>query len=274
MTDITVLTVPQWQGSGAAAPRDLVTGAGLLTRTVPAARRLTADVPDTEGTAGGGVRGLDVLTAVAADVRARLATVEDDLVVTVGGDCGVELEPVTAAAARHGDALALVWFDAHGDLNTPASSPSGAFHGMILRTLLGDGPAELRPARPLRPQQVVLAGGRALDPAERDFIARSGLRHVTDLTTAPDAVADAVADTGAEAVYVHIDLDVLDPGAFASLGFPEPGGVTPAQLLAAVRSVTGRVPLAGMGITEYAPARPKDQETLSALVPGLLRKAA
>jgi arginase len=51
------------------------------------------------------------------------------------------LEPVSAALARHGDGLAVVWFDAHGDLNTPESSPSGAFHGMVLRTLLGQGPA-------------------------------------------------------------------------------------------------------------------------------------
>jgi arginase len=136
---------------------------------------------------------------------------------------------------------------------------------MVLRTLVGEGPKELLPARPLRPGQVVLAGGRALDQAERDFVERSGIRHVT-----PGEAADAVAESGATNVYVHIDLDVLDPGAFASLSYPEPDGITPDELLAAVRALTERFTLVGMGITEYQPQREEDQETLRTLVPRLL----
>jgi arginase len=265
MTDITVLEVPQWQGSGVARARDLAKGAGLLAETVPAARRLVVDVPDGRAPLENGVEGLETLTGIAARARARLAEAGDDLVVTTGGDCGVELEPVAAVSARYGDSLAVVWFDAHGDLNTPEASPSHAFHGMVLRTLVGEGPEELLPARPLRPEQVVLAGGRVLDEAERDFVQRSGMRHVP-----PAEAADAVAETGATNVYVHIDLDVLDPGAFGSLSYPEPDGITPAELLAAVRALTDRFTLVGLGITEYQPDREEDQRTLRSLVPQLL----
>lgn len=196
-------------------------------------------------------------------MRAALAETGSPTVVT-GGDCGVELEPVAAASARHGDALAVVWFDAHGDLNTPEGSPSGAFHGMVLRTLLGEGPAELVPSRPLHPGQVVLAGARALDPDERAFISANGIARVAvpDI----DGLVETVAATGASAVYVHVDLDVLDPGSFRSLNCPEPGGLTPEALAGAVRAVTGRFVLAGLGVTEYAPVAPRDRETVDALV--------
>jgi arginase len=271
MGDVTVVKVPQWQGSGAAQARLLARGADLLAGVVPGARVLPVRVPDAAGTERDGVRALDVLTAVAAEARAALAQA-GGTTITVGGDCGVELEPVSAALARHGDGLAVVWFDAHGDLNTPESSPSGAFHGMVLRTLLGQGPAELVPERPLRPGQVVLAGARALDEAEQTYIARTGLGLVTvaELLADPGRLAESVAATGATSVYVHIDLDVLDPDAFGSLGYPEPGGLSPHALRAAVRALTDRFALAGLGITEYAPARLEDQTTLAALVPELL----
>ncbi|MFG2006061.1 arginase family protein [Spirillospora sp. NPDC048911] len=273
MVDISVVEVPQWQGSSVpvARARRLADGASLLAAAVPAGHRYTITVPDGAGAETGEVRGLDVLVEIAAGTRAGIAAADGDLLVTVGGDCGVELAPVSAAAARHGDSLAVVWFDAHGDLNTPASSPSHAFHGMILRTLLGEGPGELLPARPLRPAQVVLAGVRALDAGERAYVMDTGMRHVTvDAFEDPGCVAEAVAATGARAVYVHIDLDVLDPEAFASLSYPEPGGITPAQLGAAVRALTERFELAGLGITEYQPDRAQDQETLRTLVPELL----
>lgn len=273
MRDVTVVTVPQWQGSSFAQARILAQGAALLADTVPGARILSVPVPDTPGTEQNGVRALDVLTAVAARARATLAEAGDGLV-TVGGDCGVELEPVAAALGRHGDAVTVVWFDAHGDLNTPESSPSHAFHGMVLRTLLGEGPAELVPPQPLRPGQVVLAGARALDQAEQTYIAQTCLGHVTvaELLADPDHLVQTVTTTGATAVYIHIDLDVLDPDTFGSLSYPEPDGLPPHSLQTAVQALTDHFTLAGLGITEYTPANPDDQTTLAALIPSLLTR--
>lgn len=102
-------------------------------------------------------------------VRARMAEQLLSVtgpVITIGGDCGVELAAIEHALGTHPD-LAVVWFDARPDLNTPATSPSHAFTGMVLRTLLGEG-AELPlvPATPLAVDRVVLAGSRAYDAAE------------------------------------------------------------------------------------------------------------
>ncbi|GAA3165799.1 arginase family protein [Planomonospora alba] len=258
---MTAIEIPQWQGSSSPRARLLADGAARLAALVPTGLRVPV-----AGHAGGeaaGVRALDVLRA---NLEAARAVLDDDSpTIVVGGDCGVELAPVERAAEIHGDRLTVVWFDAHGDLNSPASSPSRAFHGMVLRALLGEGPPGLSPRRAIRPDQVVLAGARALDPAEHEFVAAHGIRHVpaAELTGLAESVRTP-------AVYVHIDLDVLDPAEFGSVGFPEPGGVTPDALLAAVRGLAARSTVAGLGITEYQPADPRDEETLASLVPALV----
>ncbi|WP_271222194.1 GNAT family N-acetyltransferase [Streptosporangium carneum] len=250
-----VVEAPQWQGSSSATAHRLEQGASLLAAMVPDAERVRVPTGPT-------------LTETAARIRAALSRARGRLVVTAGGDCGVELEPVAAAVRRHGDRLAVVWFDAHGDLNTPGSSPSGAFHGMVLRALLGDGPPGLTPVPALRPEQVVLAGVRALDPAERDHVRAEGIAHarVDELS----ALEDLVARTGAEAVYVHVDLDVLDPDVFPFVGVPEPGGILPAELLARVTALAERFEIAGLGITEYEPSRKRADGMLAGLVAGLV----
>jgi arginase family enzyme/very-short-patch-repair endonuclease len=257
----TVLEVGQWQGSGSRNARRLVAGAADLAAMIPADRRVRVAVSDAEPST-------ELLATHLAAIRAEIT---DPPMVTVGGDCGVEVAPIEAALGRHGDGLLVVWFDAHADLNTPESSSSGAFHGMVLRTLLGSGPPELAPRRTLHPSQVVLAGVRALDPAEKEYVEEAGIVHVdvAALASLP-AVAQA---TGARAVYVHIDLDVLDPEEFGAVGCPEPEGATVAQLIEAVRGVTARLPLAGLGITEYepSPARPDSRDALVTLIRGVFR---
>jgi very-short-patch-repair endonuclease len=247
----TVVEVGQWQGSGSATARRLSVGAAELAALVPGDRRVRVPIPDEPPST-------ELLARNLAAIRVALADASDAPVVTAGGDCGVELAPIEAALARHGDGLLVVWFDAHADLNTPDSSPSGAFHGMVLRTLLGDGPAALLPKRALKPAQVALAGVRALDPAEKEYIESAGIVDLADF------------DGPVSAVYIHIDLDVLDPEAFASVGAPEPQGMTPDQLVAAVRSLTDRYPLAGIGITEYQPGRSSDRALLATMLPALL----
>ena len=128
---------------------------------------------------------------------------------------------------------------------------------MVLRTLLGDGYPALVPDLPLAREHVVLVGVRAMDDAEAAFVEDAGILAINPLEVTPDAVVAAITATGASRVYLHIDLDVLDPAEFGSLGFPEPFGVTVATLIDTIRAVVTRFPLAGAGITEFAPASPE-----------------
>src|SRR5690606_26492970 len=129
------LIVPQWQGSPAARAMLLVEGAQAIAGDLPRAATTVLDIPLEAGDAlGTGVHRLSALQRIRGLVSEHMS--EDTVV--IGGDCGVT---VAALAALPGgvDDLALVWCDAHPDLHTPETSPSGAFSGMALRAALGEG---------------------------------------------------------------------------------------------------------------------------------------
>lgn len=237
--------VPQWQGSPSPRAMRLAEGVAALRSDLPASATSEVAVPleagDDQGT------GISRFTSVQL-VRERTAVVLQDLdgpFVVVGGDCGVSAAGIAVAANRH-PATAVVWFDAHPDLNSPASSPSGAFAGMVLRAAIDDGD--------IAAGRVVLAGQRLWDAAEEEFARDAGIRSFTvDELADPAALVEAVAETGAEAVYVHVDLDVLDPAALDGLLDPAPFGLTPSALVGAIKALRARFPLAGATLASYAP---------------------
>jgi len=129
----------------------------------------------------------------------------------------------------------VIWIDAHGDLNTPETSPSGNVHGMPLAAALGlagDGFAHEGLALPaVDPRRVVLLGVRSLDPAERVLIRETGIRAITmteiDRIGIERAVLEAIdRASGSGFVHVSIDLDALDPEVAPGVGTPVKGGLT------------------------------------------------
>ncbi|WP_082500987.1 arginase family protein [Agreia sp. Leaf244] len=266
----TFVIVPQWQGSGSSRAMRLVDGAAAIQGDLPAAATRVVDVPVGAGESQGtGVLRLTALQSVLANQQRVLASTTGP-VITIGGDCAVELGAIPHALAGSAEStIAVVWFDAHGDLNSPETSPSHAFHGMVLRTLLGDGPEALVPGSPLSPAQVVLAGTRSLDDDEAAFIDAAGIRMVTSSEMEhPGSVVEAIAQTGASRVYIHVDLDVLDPAEIDGVGYPEPFGLSVQQLVQAISQIRASYPLVGAGITEFAPSTP---EASSDDLPSILR---
>ncbi|MDR6969872.1 arginase family protein [Leifsonia shinshuensis] len=260
MSGASFLVVPQWQGSGSSRAMRLIDGADAIRGDLPTARTHQVPVPAAAGESlGTGVNRFSSLAVVREATQAELGLLEAP-VVTIGGDCGAELAAVQHALAAHppGD-VAVVWFDAHGDLNDVESSPSGAFCGMVLRAILGDGPEGLAStgADRLDPAQLVLAGTRALDDGESAYVDEHGIRVVASgELDDPETIVNAVAATGASAVYLHIDLDVLDPSAIEGIGSPEPFGVQPERLTETIRALRRRFELAGAGLMEFAPETP------------------
>ena len=168
----------------------------------------------------------------------------------LGGCCCSHVGAIEALSARF-DRLSLVWLDAHGDLNTPESSPSGNQWGMPFRMVLDAGSVQLEDA--------VLIGARNLDPPEDEFIRESGL------ATGVDAIG--VALEGADAVYIAFDVDVLDEREVPSF-MPEPDGMSVDEAEGVLRSVAERATVAGAGITGTTPD-PKGIEPLTRLLAAL-----
>lgn len=246
----TFVVVPEWQGSGSSRAMRLVDGADAIRGDLPSTATRVVEVPLEAGDAQGS--GVSRMSAVAT-VRDRLIEELERITgvaIVIGGDCGIELGAVGRVL---GQDVALVWFDAHGDLNTPASSATAAFDGMVLRTLLGEGAPQLVPVPPLPTDRLVLIGGRSFDSAEEQYIAEHGIRSIDADDLTPASLIAAVEATGAASVYVHVDLDVLDPGDLAGLDMPEPFGVRATALVEALKALLARFPLAGAGIAGFAP---------------------
>ena len=153
----------------------------------------------------------------------------------LGGCCVSHVGAVEGLAARH-DRLAVVWIDAHGDLNTPDTSPSGNPWGMPLRMLIDAGTVDAR--------DVALVGARALDAPEAEFVAGSGIR------AGPGGV-DAILDE-VGCVYVALDADGLD-GHDLTPFMPEPGGIALVDAERLLAHVSERGTVVGAGFSGLAP---------------------
>ena len=199
------------------------------------AARLPLDYPETS------VVEEDTLAAQTLAVASDLP----ERPIVLGGCCCAHVGAVEGLAARY-DRLGVVWLDAHGDLNTPESSPSGNEWGMPLRMLIDAGAVDAH--------DVALVGTRNLDPPEVEFIAAAGI---------DDDVGRVLGQV--DAVYVALDCDVLAPGEIA-VSMPEPGGMRLAELERVLIGLRGRV--AGAGLTGLGPD-PANVEPLERLCTAL-----
>ena len=179
-------------------------------------------------------------------LHAQTLSLASDLPVrplVLGGCCCSHVGAVEGLAARH-DRLGIIWLDAHGDLNTPASSPSGNAWGMPLRMLIDNGAVQA--------QDVALVGARNLDPPEVEFIASAGINDTAD------AVLDRV-----DCVYVALDCDVFEPSELGVF-MPEPGGPTLTQVERMLGGIRTSGSVVGAGFTGLV-ADPANVEKLERL---------
>ncbi|WP_255404739.1 arginase [Thermoactinomyces sp. DSM 45892] len=153
----------------------------------------------------------------------------------LGGDHSMAIGTV-AGAAKHYQNMGLIWYDAHGDLNTGETSPSGNIHGMSMAASLGIGHPLLTHlggfAPKVRPENVVLVGARELDPGEQQLIRDLGIKVFTMHEVDRLGMARVMEETieivgnGTDGVHLSLDLDGLDPSDCPGVGTPVPGGIT------------------------------------------------
>ncbi|SDU70062.1 arginase family protein [Jiangella alkaliphila] len=184
----------------------------------------------------------EVADVVAADVRGG------QVPLVMSGDCMVSQAVVAGVQRAHDRASpSIVWFDAHGDVQTLETTTSGYLGGMPLRMLAGYRPellADRLGLAPIAEDRIVLVDGRDLDPPERDYLAASNIRQVFTAELDADGVPLGP-------VYLHVDLDVVDGAELPGLLFPTPGGPSASEVGQAIRRVldTGRVAAVGLGCT-------------------------
>ena len=189
---------------------------------------------------------LGALYSLAAQAVAAAARDGARPVVVLSGDCTTALG-IMAGLQRAGAEAGIVWFDAHGDVQTLETTTSGYLGGLPLRLLTGYRPELIAAQLGLRPvpeQRVVLVGARDLDPPEVTYLAAAAIRRA-------EVTGLRAADLPDGPLYVHLDLDVADPAGVPGLRYPAPGGPGPEQVADALRLLlgTGRVAAVGVACT-------------------------
>jgi arginase len=235
-----VLSYPQWQGSG--RPEHLRRGA-LAAAQVCGRYGPLARVPDAgEGEAKEGINRWTAILAQFRAAQAILAQRRPRRVLTAGGDCACDVAVVDYLHREYPD-LTVLWVDAHLDANTPASTPSGNFHGMPVAAILGAAPAGLAPwlASPLSPSRFRYVSAHVGDDGDWAFQRAHGLSWLDPATPLSGPV------------HVHFDLDALHPAQFPHVAYPD-GRLAIEAGLALLRSVAATGTLVGLTITEFAPA--------------------
>jgi arginase len=174
-------------------------------------------------------------------------------------DCSICVATVPAVGRRWPDAW-LLWLDAHGDFNTPDTTPSGFLGGMCLAGAVGlwDTGQGAGPD----PERVVLVGGRDLDAAEEELMARHGVVRTDD-------PAAALAE---REVFVHLDVDILDPTVMPGQLYPAPSGLDMTQLHDLLADVAARARIVGAEITCFS--TPELSDALAQAVAPLLESPA
>jgi arginase len=212
---------------------------------------------------GGQARHLHSIASVCRDVYTKaLSTLEsDETAIFLGGDHSISIGTVSAMDTHGGD-VGVIWVDAHGDFNTPHTTPSGNVHGMALAALLGNGPEELtdigRPGAKLKPSEIVLIGTRDLDGQERVALRDSGALVITMREIDENGIAACARQamtflSAVSKIHISLDMDSLDPDEAPGVGTPVPGGLTyrEAHVLMEILSDSGKV--SSLDIVEVNP---------------------
>jgi len=195
------------------------------------------------------------------------ATVEAGAVpLTLGGDHSIAVGSIAAVAAanrKQNGRIGVLWIDAHADINTPETSPSGNVHGMPLAALLGYGPPALveigGPGAKVLAQNVALVGLRDLDDGEKALVRRSGVRAYTmtdiDRRGISAVLAEALAHVqdGTTGVHVSFDVDGLDPEIAPGVGTTVRGGLSYRESHLAMEMVAESGRLLGFDLVEVNP---------------------
>jgi arginase len=235
----------------------------------------TAEELDIEHSGPGG--GLALLEPIAAACEATAARLLElpaaTFPIVLGGDHSIAIGSVIGCSRF--ERTGLLWVDAHGDFNTPETSPTGNIHGMPLAALCGLGSRRLvdlvRPGAKLRPEDVVLIGIRDLDEQEKRLMREAGVTVFTmkeiDSRGLPKIAEEALQRVGGlSRVHVSFDADVLDPEIAPGVGTPVPGGLTyrEAHLLMELLSDSGRI--TSLDLVEVNPILDRSNLTANTLV--------
>jgi arginase len=221
---------------------------------------------------GGEAKYVEETRSVCTELAERVREIRDDgrFPLVLGGDHSISMG--TARGCTHDASTGVIWFDAHADLNTPETSPSGNVHGMPLGAVLGRGgfaDEEWAHCPTVDPSNVAIVGLRSADPGEKEYIYDSDINAytmadidefgMTEITR--EAIENVTSDT--EQLFVSFDMDLIDPDEAPGVGTPVHGGITYREAHAAMELIHSKTMemLCGLDVVEVNPILDRENRT-------------
>ncbi len=237
---------------------------------------VTVPLRETLGPAAAGEKYLDVIAEVCEELCQRIfdSLMKRRFPLCIGGDHSIAIGTINGAANHchsQGGQLGLIWIDAHADMNTPATSPSGNIHGMPLSAVLGLGHERLTriggSGHRLNPENVALIGIRNLDDGEKEFVRQTGIHYFTMTDIDQRGMYPIISDVlnhisqRCSAIHVSFDLDAVDPLWAPGVSTPVPGGLTYREAHLILESVAASGLLRSMEFVEINPMYDTNHQT-------------
>ena len=264
------LIYPQWQGGIVAhwmpdipaedASRGYYLGAQLLNMLAPESSQEVIEVPvsldindrETE-------KGISSRRVILKQTKAALEKLREkapDRIVTLGGDCSVSVVPFTYLAEKYPGEMAVVWIDAHPDVNLPYDEYEG-YHAMALTACLGMGDEEIMGLLPgkIDASKALIVGLRSWDTGMKERQEKLGIKGLSPEKVAGDssAILEWLKETGASKVVIHFDLDVLDPAEIIAGVGVEPDGMRIDEVVRVINDIASKYDLVGLTVAEPMP---------------------
>ncbi len=264
------LIYPQWQGGmvdhwmpdipAEDASRGYYLGAQLLNFLAPESSQETIEIPVSldinDRLTDKGVSARRVILKQTKAALEKLCETNPEKIVTLGGECSVSVVPFTFLAGKYPDDVAIVWIDAHPDVNLPYDNYKG-YHAMALTACLGMGDEEIIRTLPGRydASRALIVGVRSWDDGMKERQKELGIKGLSPEEVAEDssAILEWLKSTGVSKVVIHFDLDVLDPAEIIAGVGVEPDGMKINEVVRVINDIASEYDLIGLTVAEPMP---------------------
>ena len=242
---------PQWQGAGLG--KGIEAGAKTILQYLKDTE--IESVPLSSLAAGENgkqqyhINNFDALTEQLGRLKQAIVDKDPETLHTIGGDCGLEIVPVSFLNAKYPN-LGVIWFDAHGDINRPSDSASCNFHGMPLRTLLGEGAPQMDDLlfSTIQEHQIHYVGLRDIDEAEQLRLDKGGIYHPKVLDIAN--LVETLRSKDIRQLYLHFDVDCLEPTDYSKTYYQVSNGLSVAAAETCITTLKKEFHVIGTSILE------------------------
>ena len=263
---------PQWQGAGIG--EGIEAGAktvlDYLDDSEFEAIPLSTITAGKEGIQKHSINNYDAIFEQLSRFKKELEKLQPLTTQTIGGDCGLEIVPVSYLNKKYPN-LGVIWFDAHADINRPCDSASCNFHGMPLRTLLGEGGESLNPllSSHINASQIHYVGLRDIDAAEKLRLDKDSIYHPRSLD-----IEDLVRTLSRKRIthlYLHFDFDCLEPTDYDKTYYNVPNGTTIKEAVSCIKRLQQEFTIAGSSVLESVTLEQDELKPITPIIDLLMK---